>query len=314
MAESCKEQAERVEESVLQPVDQWVEQQEQRCRDEPCNWWMLCLNKLVCWVVVVLAKVTLWITTIVVRWVYRTVCTVVNVVVGVVAAILGTPDMLLQALKDLWTLLKDAVYSAIGAVVFAALRIVDVVQTALRLQPVKRPLTRRERALLWPIFRDSLAYDAIELVVGPAGILTISGRAFTMGFTIYLPSYSEQTLVHECVHTWQFQFSGFGYIGNSALNQLDSLVFSRGYDPYEWRPAIDAGGSWFTLRSAEAQAKFVDAVYATGTFDFTDPAVPDAVGSGAFFREDDSGHNAFVVAGVTYTSQANAAWRILRTS
>ena len=70
-----------------------------------------------------------------------------------------------------------------------------------------------------------------------------------MGFTIYLPSYSAQALVHECVHTWQFQFGGFGYIGNSALNQLDSLVFSRGYDPYKWRPAIDAGESWFTLRS-----------------------------------------------------------------
>ena len=67
-----------------------------------------------------------------------------------------------------------------------------------------------------------------------------------MGFTIYLPSYSAQALVHQCVHTWQFQFGGFGYIGNSALNQLDSLVFSRGYDPYKWRPAIDAGESWFT--------------------------------------------------------------------
>ena len=44
-----------------------------------------------------------------------------------------------------------------------------------------------------------------------------------------------------------------------------------------------------------------------------DPAVPDLVGSGAFFREGDSGHNAFVVAGATYTREANTAWRILRT-
>lgn len=63
MAMTCKEQQERVEETVLQPIDQWVEQQEQRCSTEPCNWWMLCLNKVVCWVVTTLVKVTLWVTT-----------------------------------------------------------------------------------------------------------------------------------------------------------------------------------------------------------------------------------------------------------
>jgi hypothetical protein len=314
MAESCKEQAERVEETVLQPVDQWVQQQEQKCRDEPCNWWMLCLNKLFCWIVVTLVKVTLWVTTIVVRWVYRTVCTVVMVVVGVVAAIFGQVDVLVQAVKDLWTLVKDAFYSAIGAVIYAALRIVDVVQTAIGLQPKKRGLTREERALLRPIYRDSLAYDAIELVVGKAGILGVSGRAFTMGFTIYLPTLSNQTLVHESVHVWQFQFTGFRYIGNSALNQLDSMTFSKGYDPYDWRPAIDSGKSWFMLESAEAQAGFIEDVWASGKFDFTDAAVPDASGAGAFFREDKSGHNSFKLGETSYTEQANAAWRIVRTT
>ena len=314
MAQSCQQQAERIEETVLQPVDQWVDQLERRCRDEPCNWWTLCLNKLFCWVVVVLVKVTLWVTTIVVRWVYRTVCTVVTLAAGVVALLFGRTDILLQALNDLWTLIKDAFYSATGTVIFVALRIVDLVQTVLRLQPAKRRLTERERAILQPIFRDSLAYDTIELVVGPAGILTTSGRALTMGFTIYLPSYSEQTLVHECVHTWQFQFGGFRYIGNSAFHQLDSLVFSPGYQPYNWRARIDAGDSWFTLRSVEAQAKFIEDLYADGIFDLTDPEVADLTDPGAFFREDESGQNAFVVAQTVYTPQANAAWRILRTA
>jgi hypothetical protein len=311
---SCQEQAERVEETVLQPLNKWVEQQQQSCRDEPCKWWMLCLNKLFCWVVVILVKVTLWVATIVVRWVYRTVCTLVTVVVGVVALVFGNAKILLQALKDLWTQVKDAFYSTIGAVIFAALRVVDLVQAAFRLQPAKRRLTSREREILWPIFRNSLNYSAIELVVGPAGILTKFGRAFTMGFTIYLPSYSEETLVHECVHAWQFQFSGFRYIGNSALLQLDSLAFSRSYQPYRWRPRIDAGDSWYTLGSVEAQAQFIEDVYADGIFDFTDLERPDDTSPGAFFREDESGTNAFVTAdGAVYTSQANAAWRILRT-
>jgi hypothetical protein len=249
-----------------------------------------------------------------VRWVYRTVCTVVTVVVGVIAFVFGNAKILLQALKDVWTQVKDSFYSAVGSVIFVAVRIVDLVQAAFRLQPAKRKSTRREREILWPIFRDSLNYDAIELVVGPAGILTRFGRAFTMGFTIYLPSYSETTLVHECVHTWQFQFGGFRYIGNSALHQLDSLVFSRSYQPYRWRPRIDAGDSWYTLGSAEAQAQFIEDVYADGIFDFTDPKRPDDTSPGAFFRENESGTNAFVTTdGVVCTEQANAAWRILRT-
>src|SRR5438552_3386848 len=113
MAESCKQQQERIEESVLQPIDTWVTQQEQRCRDEPCNWWTLCLNKLLCWVVVGLVKVCLWVTTIIVRWVYRLVCTVVSLVIGLLALLVGDSTILAQAVKDLWELAKDGTYAVI---------------------------------------------------------------------------------------------------------------------------------------------------------------------------------------------------------
>jgi hypothetical protein len=314
MVMSCREQAERIEETVLQPVEQWLEQQEQRCRNEPCKWWMLCLNTLFCWLEVVVVKVTVWVTAVIVRTVYQTVCTVVMLVVGVVALLFGRIGIILQALKDLWTQIKEAFYSIIGAVIFAALRIVDHVQASFGLQPAKRRLTERERALLGPIFRQSLPYDVIELVVGKAGVLTTSGRAFTMGFTIYLPSYMEHTLVHECVHVWQFQSSGFRYIGNSALNQLDSIIFSPNYDPYNWRTRMDAGESWYTLGSAEAQAAFIEDVYVRGIFHFASLEQPDDTMPGAFFREDERGMNQFRTSdGADYTSQANAAWRILRT-
>lgn len=314
MAESCKQQQERVEEAVLQPVDQWVTQQEQRCQNEPCVWWLLCLNKLFCWFVTVVVKISVWVTTVVVRWVYRIVCTAVMLVVGVLALLTGNTAILGQALSDVWELLKDAIYSAIGLVIFVALRIVDVVQTVLKVQSPKRPLTKEERAVLFPIFRESLGYRFIEIVDGPAGILTMSGRPFTMGFTIYIPSYSLDTLVHECVHVWQFEFEGFKYIGNSALNQLDSMTFNRAYRPYDWRPRIDAGDSWYTLKSAEAQAAFIEDVFAEGEFDFDAAEATDMVGSGAFFKEDPSGHNVFTVGGIDYTMQANDAWRIVRTA
>jgi hypothetical protein len=315
MAESCKQQQERIEESVLQPIDQWVTQQEQRCRDEPCNWWTLCLNKLFCWIATFLVKVTLWVATIVVRWIYRMVCVAVMLVVGLLALLTGDTSILGQAFKDLWELIKEGIYAAIGLVIFLALRIVDLVQSVIGVQPAKRRLTERERGLLWPVFRESLNYNFIELVVGPAGLLTMSGRALTMGFTIYLPSYSEQTLVHECVHVWQFEFQRFQYIGNSALNQLDQIAFSKGYQPYNWKTRLDAGDSWYTIKSAEAQAKFIEDVYASGRFDINAPGVPDDVTPGAFFKEDAKlGHNEFQVSGTSYTDQANAAWRIIRTA
>src|SRR5262249_570349 len=281
--------------------------------DEPCNWWTLCLNKVFCWIVVALVKVSLWVVTIVVRWVYRLVCTVVMLIIGLLALLVGDSSVLAQAVGDVWELIKDATYAAVGVVMFVAVRIVDLVQSALGVQPGKRHLTERERSILAPIFRNSLNYDAIELVVGGAGILTTFGRAFTMGFTIYLPTYSEQTLVHECVHAWQLEFRGFQYIGNSALNQLDSMVFNKGYQPYDWKTRLDAGDSWYTIKSAEAQAQFIEDVYALGRFHFEAAGVPDDVAPGAFFKEDGKlGHNMFQVGGVTYAEQANAAWRIIR--
>lgn len=315
MAESCKQQQERIEKTVLQPIDQWEKQLENRCQKEPCIWWMLCLNKLVCWVATILVKVTLLVATVVVRWVYRTVCTVVSLVVGVLALVIGNTDILVQAVKDLWELTKHAFYTAIGLVIFWALRIVDIFQSAVGLQPAKRRLTEPERAILMPIFGESINYNAIELVLGPAGILTITGAALTMGYTIYLPLYSDRTLVHECVHTWQFQFEGFKYIGNSALNQLDRIVFHHGYDPYNWKTHIDAGETWYTLKSVEAQASFIEDVYVRGHFD--DLAVPPGVidaTPGAFFREQTlPGHNVFMVVLDNYSVQANDAWRIIRT-
>lgn len=43
-----------------------------------------------------------------------------------------------------------------------------------------------------------------------------------------MPTLDNATLVHECVHVWQFQFEGTRYIGDLAFNQLDRIIFSPG--------------------------------------------------------------------------------------
>jgi hypothetical protein len=311
---NCKQQQEKIEETVLQPMDQWVQKQEQQCKNEPCKWWMLCLNKLICWIVWAAVKITVWVTAIAVRWVYRTVCTLVSLVVGLVALIFGNVEIIKQALSDLWELAKDAFYTSVGAVIYGAIYIVDGIQSILGIQKKKRKLTERERGVLWKVFRNSLNYNAISIVDGNAGLLGVSGRAFTMGFNIYMPSYSDTTLVHECVHVWQFQFEGTKYIGNSALNQFDSMFISKGYTPYSWVDAINAGNSWYTLKSVEAQAQCIEDVFSDGEFVYYDPALLADTTPGAFFKEDSrTGHNEFEYGGDNYTRMANEAWRIIRT-
>jgi hypothetical protein len=178
-------------------------------------------------------------------------------------------------------------HRTLGAAIYGVLRTVDRVQTVLRLQKPKRRLTSRERSLLRPVFQNAIDYDALRVVEGRAGLLTPTGRALTMGHTIYLPTPSDRTLVHECVHVWQFEADGFRYIGNSALHQLAGFL-SRRYRPYHWRPSLDAGRPWHGLKSAEAQAQFIEDLYAHGFFDTADagPYTPQAKAAWAHLTGD----------------------------
>ena len=126
MATSCRVQQFQVEEEITHKIETWVEQQEQRCRNEPCNWWMLCLNVLVCWFVTVMVKIDEWVVETIIRWVYRTVCVVVTLVVGLLMLPFDGGDMLLQALSDAWDLIKDAFFQVLGLIILWAITIVDL--------------------------------------------------------------------------------------------------------------------------------------------------------------------------------------------
>jgi hypothetical protein len=89
MGRVCQEVQEWVEEEIEQPIEEWENRQEERCREEPCNWWMLCLNKLFCWLVWVTVKVIRWVVVTVGKWVTRVVCEVVNVVLDVIGFIIN---------------------------------------------------------------------------------------------------------------------------------------------------------------------------------------------------------------------------------
>ena len=71
MGRVCREVQEWIEEQVEQPIEEWENRQERRCREQDCNWWCLCCNKWFCWLVWVL------------------VCEVVNVILDVIGFIVN---------------------------------------------------------------------------------------------------------------------------------------------------------------------------------------------------------------------------------
>lgn len=89
MGRVCRETHEWIEDQVERPIEDWENRQERRCREQPCNWWLLCLNKLFCWLAWVLVKVVRIVVVTIGKWVARVVCEVVNFVLDVVAFVIN---------------------------------------------------------------------------------------------------------------------------------------------------------------------------------------------------------------------------------
>ena len=85
--EVCTEFRRWVEREVRTPLQTWVTREEQRCREQECNWWCLCCNKWFCWVVTVLVRAIVWIVQIVGEWLVETICKLVVEIVRVVVMV-----------------------------------------------------------------------------------------------------------------------------------------------------------------------------------------------------------------------------------
>ncbi len=133
MVEICREIDEWIEEEITRPVEEWVERQEERCREEPCNWWMLCLNKLVCWLVTVTVKVVTWVTDIVGRWITRTICTIISLTVMLLISVTkGLIDVIVGIFTLDWARIVDGFFQIFGSIIewgFGIFRVVTLGDT-----------------------------------------------------------------------------------------------------------------------------------------------------------------------------------------
>ncbi|WP_426749963.1 hypothetical protein [Myxococcus sp. Y35] len=184
--------------------------------------------------------------------------------------------------------LVQMVQTPVDAVLMVGGRALSAAQTLLGVEPVRRGLTAEEEAVLRHVYGDSLDYSRISIKEGNAGLLTMSGRPFVHGDTIFVPSkhvpLRMDTLVHEAAHVWQHQHGGIDYMSEALVAQF----FGDGYDLGK---GLREGKSWSQL-NPEQQAELLEQGYRAGFFE----APPKRL----------------YVDGVDYTAQLEAALREVR--
>ena len=136
-------------------------------------------------------------------------------------------------------------------------------QTALWLEPAGRFLRDDERTFLATVFGGpQWWFHVIRVKEGFAGVFSLmSKRAFTLESTIYLKNnpYTQQLLVHETTHAWQWFTGG----GDYKIASLHEQYIKR--TGYEFEGALNEGKSWAQL-GVEQQANFVDMAFAQNCF------------------------------------------------
>ncbi|WBB67157.1 hypothetical protein [Micromonospora sp. WMMD812] len=200
MALVCTEITEWIEEEVSKPVEEWEERQEKKCKDypwyDPRGW--------VCWFVTYFVKVIRWVVVIVGKWVTRTVCKLVGVVVeAIVDIVAGLWDVVVGIVTLDWRRILDGLLRiGIGAVL-GAIRLGRIVLLGDTIDYIieeinKERLRRYVRGLLEAKYSgDALAQikEAIRLDHGAFG-LRLHGTAYRTVLDSETPSPREPGVPH----------------------------------------------------------------------------------------------------------------------
>lgn len=133
MALVCSEVQTWVEEQVERPVEQFVNQLQQTCTEQECNWWCLCCNKWFCWLVWVVVRIVTWVVVTVGKWVARVVCEVVSLVLDVVAFVVN----LILSIPIIGAIIRT-ILNWITEIVWRIVGLVDFFASLAGIRPEKR--------------------------------------------------------------------------------------------------------------------------------------------------------------------------------
>ncbi|WP_164011702.1 DUF4157 domain-containing protein [Pyxidicoccus trucidator] len=187
----------------------------------------------------------------------------VSLVGGAAQCARGRPR---QGLPRLGRGLTRVVQLPVDVFLMLAGRMLSAVQVLAGVETTGRRLTEDEVARLRPIFGDSLEYERVRVKEGRLGLLSMSGRAFVHGDTVYVPGRGPPDfglLVHELTHVWQHQHGGTAYMSAALAAQWVG-------DGYNWRKAVARELRWAQL-NPEQQAQLIEDAALAGLIP---PAVP----------------------------------------
>ena len=133
MPRICRETQDWVETQVEQPIVAWETQQERRCRREPCNPFLLCLNVLFCWLALVVVMITRIILVTVGKWVVRVICETVGFLLDAVGFLIE----LMLSIPGIGGILRTILNWA-TEIFWRAVGLIDVVASLLGIRPRKK--------------------------------------------------------------------------------------------------------------------------------------------------------------------------------
>jgi hypothetical protein len=178
---------------------------------------------------------------------------------GVVAAV---GSLLAAVVTGIGGLATRNVPAAVGGgLLVAAGKFVELLQ-AVFLGIRGRALTEEEQVMLSVVFENGLDLRAIRVVPGFAGIFGANKRPFTLGGVVYLKRDDDPaTLVHECVHVWQYQHVGGRYTVEALWAQAKVKPSA-----YRWTDELGRGREHWRDFNREAQAQLIQDMAADGYF------------------------------------------------
>ncbi len=182
--------------------------------------------------------------------------------VGIGAAIKTSAFFVTGDFKLFLEGITDVVSSAVGNVIVTVGHTLGLLGTLITIQDgTLRYLTTVEKRLLRRVFKKSLNYDVIKIIEGQTGFLRGSNRPMVLGNTIYIKvnRLTDELLVHECTHIWQYQNKGNRYATDAIYAQLVVP------DEYNWEREINVRNKddWNDF-NAEAQAEFFEDLWVEG--------------------------------------------------
>ncbi len=178
---------------------------------------------------------------------------------GVVAAV---GSLLAAVVAGIGGLVSRNVPAAVGGALLVVVGKVAELLQAVVLGVRGRALTGEEQAMLSAVFGNGLDLRAIRVVPASCGIFGANKRPFTLGGVIYLKRDDEPaTLVHECVHVWQYQHLGCCYTVEALWAQATVKPSA-----YRWTDELGRGRVHWRDFNREAQAQLIEDMARSGYF------------------------------------------------